>query len=292
MVGTPTSSTARDRSAQQDWRDVGQDPVDRACAQECSRQRGPALQQHVGAVRQRLDHLVRVPGADHHGARVVVENVGFRGDFALAHDHAQRLALGQAIRRAAAPSASGRRRSTVPVPTTIASAAARRRCTSARAASLVIHWLLPSAAALRPSMLVANFHVTCGSPVRCLCSHSRSGPPATSSASTPSTTCTPASGQPARSPGGRRVRVGRRRTTTAEIPAATSASTHGGVVPWWLHGSSVTTAVPPAARSPARRSATTSACGPPGGSVPPTPTTSRRGPGSPRRPADSGTCHP
>ena len=80
---------------------------------------------------------------------------------------------------------------TVPVPTTMASAAARRRCTSARAASLVIHWLLPSAAALRPSTLVANFQVTCGSPVRCLCSHSRSGPPATSSASTPATTSTP-----------------------------------------------------------------------------------------------------
>ncbi|PQM44286.1 hypothetical protein C1Y40_05554 [Mycobacterium talmoniae] len=57
--------------------------------------------------------------------------------------------------------------STVPVPTTIASAAARRRCTSARAASLVIHWLEPSAAALRPSTLAAYFQVTCGSPVRC-----------------------------------------------------------------------------------------------------------------------------
>ena len=67
------------------------------------------------------------------------------------------------------------------------------RCTSARAVSLVIHWLLPSAAALRPSTLVANFHVTWGTPVRCLCSHSRSGPPATSSASTPARTSTPVS---------------------------------------------------------------------------------------------------
>ncbi len=41
------------------------------------------------------------------------------------------------------------------------------------------HWLEPSAAALRPSMLVAYFQVTCGEPVRCLWSHSRS----------PATTC-------------------------------------------------------------------------------------------------------
>ncbi len=63
-------------------------------------------------------------------------------------------------------------------PTKIASAMARRRCRSRRAASLEIHWLEPSAAALRPSMLVAYFQVTCGRPVRCLWSHSRSGPAA------------------------------------------------------------------------------------------------------------------
>ncbi|CKN19377.1 Uncharacterised protein [Mycobacterium tuberculosis] len=69
---------------------------------------------------------------------------------------------------------------------------ARRRCRSRRAASLEIHWLEPSAAALRPSMLVAYFQVTCGRPVRCLWSHSRSGPAATCSANTPDRTCRPA----------------------------------------------------------------------------------------------------
>ncbi len=80
---------------------------------------------------------------------------------------------------------AGSSASTVPLPTMIASAAARRRCRSNRAASLEIHRLVPSAAALRPSRLLAYFHVTCGNPVRCLCSHSRNGPPPTSSASTP-----------------------------------------------------------------------------------------------------------
>ncbi|COX51626.1 Uncharacterised protein [Mycobacterium tuberculosis] len=41
-------------------------------------------------------------------------------------------------------------------------------------------------------MLVAYFQVTCGRPVRCLWSHSRSGPAATCSANTPDRTCRPA----------------------------------------------------------------------------------------------------
>ncbi|SKT79779.1 Uncharacterised protein [Mycobacteroides abscessus subsp. abscessus] len=48
---------------------------------------------------------------------------------------------------------------TVPVPTKMASANARRRCTSARDCSLVIHWLVPSLAALRPSTLAPYFQV-------------------------------------------------------------------------------------------------------------------------------------
>ena len=138
MVGTPTSSIDGDRSAEQDRRHVGQDPVDHPGPQERPGQRRSALEQDVGAVRQRLDHLVRIAGADHHGPRVVVENFCFRGDFALTDDHPQRLALGQAAvgqprgqRRVVGEHRAGADDDRV--------GSARRRCTSARAASLVIH---------------------------------------------------------------------------------------------------------------------------------------------------------
>ncbi len=52
---------------------------------------------------------------------------------------------------------------------TIASACARRACTSRRASGPVIHWLVPSSAAARPSRLCAHFTVTCGRPLRCRC---------------------------------------------------------------------------------------------------------------------------
>ena len=120
--------------------------------------------------------------------------------------------------------------STVPVPTTIASAAARRRCTSARAAALVIHCEDPSAAALLPSMLAANFQVTCGRPVRCRCNHSRSGPLVASAAATPAVTSTPAAVSRFAPPAA--VGLGSpAANTTAETPAANKASTHGGVRP-------------------------------------------------------------
>ena len=56
--------------------------------------------------------------------------------------------------------------STVPTPVSIAELRARQACTSARAASPVIHWLVPSASAVRPSRLMASFTRTHGSPVR------------------------------------------------------------------------------------------------------------------------------
>ena len=84
-----------DGPAQQDWRDVGKDPVDHTGPQKRAGQRRATLQQHVGAIRQRLDHLVRITGADHHRARVVVENSCLRGYFAFTNDDAQRLTLGQ-----------------------------------------------------------------------------------------------------------------------------------------------------------------------------------------------------
>ena len=57
-----------DGPAQQNWRHIGKDPVDRTGPQKRTGQRRATLQQHIGAIRQRLDHLVRITGADHHRA--------------------------------------------------------------------------------------------------------------------------------------------------------------------------------------------------------------------------------
>ena len=45
---------------------------------------------------KRLDHLVRIPGTDHHRAGVIIEHVGVGRDFALPHHDAQRLPVGEA----------------------------------------------------------------------------------------------------------------------------------------------------------------------------------------------------
>ena len=63
---------------------------------------------------------------------------------------------------------------------------------SARAAGPVIHWLVPSAAAARPSRLCAHFTVTCGRPRRCTSSQDASSSVA-ATASSPASTSTPAS---------------------------------------------------------------------------------------------------
>ena len=85
-----------DRAAQQDRRDIGQDPVDRTRPQKRARQRRAALDENVRAVGQRLDHFMRVAGPDHHRPRVVVEHVCLRGDLALPHHDTQRLPVGEA----------------------------------------------------------------------------------------------------------------------------------------------------------------------------------------------------
>ena len=59
---------------------------------------------------------------------------------------------------------SGSSTATVPVPISIVSHSARSRCVSRRAALLETQRLVPSAAALRPSRVVANFQVTNGRP--------------------------------------------------------------------------------------------------------------------------------
>lgn len=157
---------------------------------------------------------------------------------------------------------AGSSASTVPVPATMASARARRAWTSARATGPVIHWLVPSDAAARPSRLCAHFTVTCGRPRRCTVSQeSRSA--VASAADTPDSTSTPAarrrSAPPEEwSPGSPTA------YTTRETPAAMRASAHGPVRPVWLHGSRVTTAVAPwAAPGVSCDSASTSACGVP-----------------------------
>ena len=61
--------------------------------------------------------------------------------------------------------------SAVPVPTTMASRCALSACTQSRAASPVIHWLVPSAAAVKPSSVCANFKVMWGRWVRTANSH-------------------------------------------------------------------------------------------------------------------------
>ena len=103
----------------------------------------------------------------------------------------------------------------------------------------VIHWLVPSAAALRPSRVVASFHVTQGRPVRdavqpgavegrrlrleqpalggdALRSASQAAPPAAGAFGSLTA------------------------YTTRVTPAAASAREHGPVRPVWWHGSSVT----------------------------------------------------
>ena len=154
------------------------------------------------------------------------------------------------------PSASrtvrcGSSTSTVLVPTSIVSHRARSRWVSSRAAGLETQRLVPSAAALRPSSVVANFQVTNGRP----CSTAKVQTRLSARAS---------SAEEARSRPRRRRPAGSRRhpaatglasrwaTTTRRTPAATSAREQGPVRPVWLHGSSVTTAVAPRAAPPTR----------------------------------------
>ena len=73
-----------------------------------------------------------------------------------AEDDAERVAA----RRRARTVSSGSSARTVPAPTRTASLSARRRWASARAASPVIHWLVPSGAAVRPSRVAASLSTT------------------------------------------------------------------------------------------------------------------------------------
>ena len=178
----------------------------------------------------------------------------------------RRLAAASRRSRAAAGAPSSTRRtssrgsssSTVPTPVSTAPARLRQAWPSARAASPVIHWLLPSAqrgAAVerdgdlephpRPAALHAREEADvelargerCGDAGRASrprCRRRAGGrcrAPATSGFGSPTA------------------------TTTRPMPASTSASQHGGVRPWCEHGSSVTCAVAPRSAAPCPRRA-------------------------------------
>ncbi len=154
---------------------------------------------------------------------------------------------------------SGSSASTVPVPTSITSHCARNRWASTRAAWEVTQRLLPSAAALRPSSVAANFQVTNGR----WCSMPKVQARFSARASRsirPNATSTPASRNVVSPPAAIGLGSGCANTTRA-TPASTMARAQGPVRPVWLHGSSVTTAVAPRASAPASARAAASACG-------------------------------
>jgi hypothetical protein len=129
--------------------------------------------------------------------------------------------------------------STVPLPVMIADDRARSRCTSARARSPVIHLLVPSASAVRPSRLAPSLSVTHGRPVTMRLTKPRLIS-AASPASRPCAVLMPAASSRARPEPSTRGFGSRIATTTRRTPAAISASAHGGVRPWCEHGSRVT----------------------------------------------------
>ena len=108
--------------------------------------------------------------------RRVVEDPSVGGQVAQPHHRPQRLDARAAGRRRRGPSAAGRRRRWCCVPTSIVSHSARSRWVSTRAAREETQRLVPSAAALRPSSVVANFQVTNGRPWSIANVHSRLTP--------------------------------------------------------------------------------------------------------------------
>ncbi len=131
---------------------------------------------------------------------------------------------------------------------------------SRRAALLEIQRLVPSAAALRPSRVVANFQVTNG---RAVVHGERPGPVERPGRGRPGARPRPRCRRraaPAAPPAATGL-VSAWANTTRRTPAAISAPAHGPVRPVWLQGSRVTTAVAPRAASPASCRAAASACG-------------------------------
>ena len=117
----------------------------------------------------------------------------------------------------------------VPVPIKIASTSDLLRCASARDSVPLIHLLVPSWAAARPSILLAHFRLTKGRLFFAAVNHTLDCSSALS-AKIPDSTSTPASWRvfepPAElSPGSLEAK------TTLLIPASISATAHGPVFP-------------------------------------------------------------
>ena len=176
----------------------------------------------------------RRPGSSvaraHHGAQRLV---GARLVVLVAHGELRVVGLdGRRCRRASrrtAPAAGGSRR---------------------RAGRELIQRLVPSAAALRPSRLVASFQVTNGRPCSSAKVQARFSARDSRSIS-PKATSTPGRASAASPPRATGLGSGCAKTTRA-TPASISAWLHGPVRPVWWHGSSVTTAVVPRRRHPPR----------------------------------------
>ena len=129
--------------------------------------------------------------------------------------------------------------STVPTPVKMAQARARQAWPSARAAGEVIHWLVPSGRAVKPSSEAATFSRTQGVP-RVM----RLTKPSFSASAwawpNPTSTCTPAARSRAK-PWPPTSGLGSLMlATTRAMPAASRASQQGPVRPWCEQGSSVT----------------------------------------------------
>ncbi len=127
------------------------------------------------------------------------------------------------------------------MPVSTAPARLRQAWPSARAASPVIHWLVPSASAVRPSSDAATFIRTHGLPrsmreKKPMLSSREAAPhsPPTTSTSMPAARKR-AMPRPATCGFGSSMA-----TTTLATPASISASQHGGVRPWCEQGSRVT----------------------------------------------------
>ena len=139
---------------------------------------------------------------------------------------------------------------TVLVPTSITSHSARSRWVSSRAARPETQRLVPSAAALRPSRVVANFQVTNGRPCSTANVHTRLSAARLVDQQPRARPRRRPSRSVAGSAGGDRVGVGLGEDHAAYAGVDAAPRAHGPVRPVWLHGSRVTTAVVPRAALP------------------------------------------
>ena len=129
--------------------------------------------------------------------------------------------------------------SRVPAPTTTASAWARSLWPSARIAPLVIHLLVPSGRAKKPSTVWAHFSTTHGRPSCCTVRKPRFKY-WHSASSTPVCTAIPAACNLAMPCPFTRLKGSCIPTTTWPTPRATSKLAQGGVRPWCAQGSKLT----------------------------------------------------